>query len=440
MNKKLSLIVSGIMIISLSSASIANAKDRTNTEMECYRYNNIKSYKVLPVKGNVSKNLPQKNTPTKSTLVKVTIPKDTPIKITPPKSTPVKGTAPKDTPIKPSIEYDLNKDGKIDINDVIECKKIIFSTGEYSAKVDYNNDKVLDIKDYEILLQYVEKISTPVSPIPTPGTGHVTLGLEFDVNKDGKVDELDLAVVEKADLYSGKIYYAEYDFNRDGSSDIWDYRFLEDNLFNYTYKAYPDINKDGLINDDDCKYIINSLNQSSQYNLNKDGYISKEDYNYLYFHMPVWGSGTPIPDTDPNLIRIDGLEIDFYNDGKIDCNDLESIPQNTIEPKPTPTPAIVPIDYDLNKDGLVDLKDLDKVAEAIGLSMVYDFDGSGQFDKKDLLFIYNMNLMYDLNSDGKSDNNDIMMVEEVYGDTFCFDFNKDGKLDRNDYLYMLSVI
>ncbi len=261
-------------------------------------------------------------------------------------------------PDTPSYDkYDLDRNrivDKYDLNSLLWAMK----RGVYEPSYDLNADMRIDSKDYGILANAIPT-ATP-SPSVEPTSALVPLGPEFDFNGDGKVNVDDLVILGEAVWGSGE-YKAIYDVNKDGKVDDMDYAFMKHNLVLEISTPVPskipvdyrfDLNSDNVIDSKDLDFLSYIMKYQTICDLNRDGYLNKEDYNILMKQL----ASSQVP-----------------------------------SPNPTPTPVLEPLgpEFDFNKDGIVDNKDLEIVYKTLiaedydSNNKLFDFNRDGKFDKRD---------------------------------------------------------
>ena len=239
------------------------------------------------------------------------------------------------------IRFDLNGDKLNNNNDfallqcVITKKKKLSMENTYKA--DYNNDGVVDAKDAEEMIKYLEKRS---------GQNNYMYYRMGDLNLDGTVDKNDLIALQE---YGNKhiSFKADYklaDFNFDGIVDKSDYKILKA----LTKYQIGDVDFSGTVDIADrdriMKHIANGelLPDDALWygDLNGDGAIDTKDITQLCrdYNIPDYQLG----------------DVDF--NGTVDKADKELIMNHIANIELLPNVAL---SYaDVNRDCCVDVLDV----------------------------------------------------------------------------------
>ena len=165
--------------------------------------------------------------------------------------------------------------------------------------------------------------------------------------------------------------------------------------------------------------------------VNKDGVVNSADINFMNTFI---GTTAGTPDFKPSL--------DFNGDGKIDATDA-ALFQVIYNQATQPTKSA-----DLNKDGLVDYRDLQIFSDAVknGYNKAdFDLNSDGKIDYKDLVILRaaynaaNPSLVGDLTGDRFVDYHDLSYFNDGYRYASqnkvyvpLFDLNSDGVIDYKD--------
>jgi Ca2+-binding EF-hand superfamily protein len=329
--------------------------------------------------------------------------------------------------IKPYQKYDFNQDGVVDGADLAELLTAVGSTDpDDLAKYDLNGDGKIDSTDIAIFNK--AQSNAPNS--------------NYDFNGDGAIDGADLAQMLTYIGSTDPDDLAKYDLNGDGKIDGADVTIFQ-NKWNNSTSVNLDFNGDGKVDGADLAELLTVIGSTDpadilKYDLNKDGVINNDDV--LIFQKAWNGSQPPF------------IDYDFNHDGKIDGEDLALL----LLAVGTTDPGLIKI-YDLNQDGKVDSADVrlfqDKWSNGNGQTgefIGFDFNGDGKIDASDQALLMaamgTPDLRFDANGDGKVDSADLALFLAAWGggtDTRKFegyDFNKDGVVDGADFADLMLNI
>ncbi|MCL1808754.1 MAG: dockerin type I domain-containing protein [Clostridiales bacterium] len=330
-------------------------------------------------------------------------------------------------------KYDLNKDGVVDSVDLYIAKwyyginsdnpkwdtwaKYSDSKGNpiTASLCDVNDDGDVNMFD---LLDIYARYTVP------------DIYGAYDLNKDGKVDSLDMGILQ---LYMGL---------SEGDVDWFAYTAASDTAGNPVYPYMCDFVVDGTIDMLDMAELFSNYTepeeQYSKYDLNKDGVVDSVDL-YIAYRCARFTSSDPGWDSFALYLDSKGSPItqslcDVNGDDVVDILDLVAIIANYTVPDPCSV-------YDLNKDGVVDSLDMDILYLYMGLSesdvdwfaftaasdtagkpvfpYMCDFDGDGEISLSDAAILFeNYTVIYsayDLNKDGKVDGLDLSILQLYMG-------------------------
>ncbi len=225
-------------------------------------------------------------------------------------------------------EYDINGDGRVNDNDVraiylimsgadqylssipdvnanTVLRHILIGTG-YEAQFDVNGDGKVDINDVKALYQQGQTTTedkVDASVILQAILVGDTANQQLDINKDGKVDINDIQMLyQPSDSAGSPSEFPEPEkpvFSLDRGQTDFD-SVLEAVLFGSGYDKQYDINGDGKIGLDDVQYLYSNNTQDTydtnslvrailfggaydpHYDLNGDGRVDMEDLHKLY--------------------------------------------------------------------------------------------------------------------------------------------------------------
>ena len=386
---------------------------------------------------------------------------------------------------------DLNLDNKIDYIDVDILSRKIVGDEKYQKLPIRNLDKILNYGNVDNLTGITYKDLTKLYNYIKGNEELKGIALlSADLNKDGKIDYVDLTILHgylnKIKGYatlpntniSKSIIYG--DINQDGKVDEKDATLLSQYLAKWNLNLNPnqllamDVNLDGKIDGKDqiilARYLakesgytelpyLNNVKQVVYGDANKDGKVDYIDLNELNLFLQ-----------ENNQNKFDTLAkiaVDLNKDGKIDYVDLTILHGylkrvSGFEKLPNEKIKTISKYGDLNNDGIINQKDADILAEMMGKNeipsgvnaIISDIYMDGSFDIRDLLALgqfiagtiksiptLNTNdarTYGDLNGDGKVDYTDLknlyLLTEGKYSLNvkYIADLNKDGKINMVD--------
>ena len=386
---------------------------------------------------------------------------------------------------------DLNLDNKIDYIDVDILSRKIVGDEKYQKLPIRNLDEILNYGNVDNLTGITYKDLTKLYNYIKGNEELKGIALlSADLNKDGKIDYVDLTILHgylnKIKGYatlpntniSKSIIYG--DINQDGKVDEKDATLLSQYLAKWNLNLNPnqllamDVNLDGKIDGKDqiilARYLakesgytelpyLNNVKQVVYGDANKDGKVDYIDLKELNLFLQ-----------ENNQNKFDALAkiaVDLNKDGKIDYVDLTILHGylkrvSGFEKLPNEKIKTISKYGDLNNDGIINQKDADILAEMMGKNeipsgvnaIISDIYMDGSFDIRDLLALgqfiagtiksiptLNTNdarTYGDLNGDGKVDYTDLknlyLLTEGKYSLNvkYIADLNKDGKINMVD--------
>ena len=386
---------------------------------------------------------------------------------------------------------DLNLDNKIDYIDVDILSRKIVGDEKYQKLPIRNLDEILNYGNVDNLTGITYKDLTKLYNYIKENEELKGIALlSADLNKDGKIDYVDLTILHgylnKIKGYatlpntniSKSIIYG--DINQDGKVDEKDATLLSQYLAKWNLNLNPnqllamDVNLDGKIDGKDqiilARYLVkesgytelpylNNVKQVVYGDANKDGKVDYIDLNELNLFLQ-----------ENNQNKFDTLAkiaVDLNKDGKIDYVDLTILHGylkrvSGFEKLPNEKIKTISKYGDLNNDGIINQKDADILAEMMGKNeipsgvnaIISDIYMDGSFDIRDLLALgqfiagtiksiptlntNDVRTYGDLNGDGKVDYTDLknlyLLTEGKYSLNvkYIADLNKDGKINMVD--------
>ena len=386
---------------------------------------------------------------------------------------------------------DLNLDNKIDYIDVDILSRKIVGDEKYQKLPIRNLDEILNYGNVDNLTGITYKDLTKLYNYIKGNEELKGIALlSADLNKDGKIDYVDLTILHgylnKIKGYatlpntniSKSIIYG--DINQDGKVDEKDATLLSQYLAKWNLNLNPnqllamDVNLDGKIDGKDqiilARYLVkesgytelpylNNVKQVVYGDANKDGKVDYIDLNELNLFLQ-----------ENNQNKFDALTkiaVDLNKDGKIDYVDLTILHGylkrvSGFEKLPNEKIKTISKYGDLNNDGIINQKDADILAEMMGKNeipsgvnaIISDIYMDGSFDIRDLLALgqfiagtiksiptlntNDVRTYGDLNGDGKVDYTDLknlyLLTEGKYSLNvkYIADLNKDGKINMVD--------
>ena len=386
---------------------------------------------------------------------------------------------------------DLNLDNKIDYIDVDILSRKIVGDEKYQKLPIRNLDEILNYGNVDNLTGITYKDLTKLYNYIKGNEELKGIALlSADLNKDGKIDYVDLTILHgylnKIKGYatlpntniSKSIIYG--DINQDGKVDEKDATLLSQYLAKWNLNLNPnqllamDVNLDGKVDGKDqiilARYLakesgytelpyLNNVKQVVYGDANKDGKVDYIDLNELNLFLQ-----------ENNQNKFDALAkiaVDLNKDGKIDYVDLTILHGylkrvSGFEKLPNEKIKTISKYGDLNNDGIINQKDADILAEMMGKNeipsgvnaIISDIYMDGSFDIRDLLALgqfiagtiksiptlntNDVRTYGDLNGDGKVDYTDLknlyLLTEGKYSLNvkYIADLNKDGKINMVD--------
>ena len=386
---------------------------------------------------------------------------------------------------------DLNLDNKIDYIDVDILSRKIVGDEKYQKLPIRNLDEILNYGNVDNLTGITYKDLTKLYNYIKGNEELKGIALlSADLNKDGKIDYVDLTILHgylnKIKGYatlpntniSKSIIYG--DINQDGKVDEKDVTLLSQYLAKWNLNLNPnqllamDVNLDGKVDGKDqiilARYLakesgytelpyLNNVKQVVYGDANKDGKVDYIDLNELNLFLQ-----------ENNQNKFDALTkiaVDLNKDGKIDYVDLTILHGylkrvSGFEKLPNEKIKTISKYGDLNNDGIINQKDADILAEMMGKNeipsgvnaIISDIYMDGSFDIRDLLALgqfiagtiksiptlntNDVRTYGDLNGDGKVDYTDLknlyLLTEGKYSLNvkYIADLNKDGKINMVD--------
>ena len=386
---------------------------------------------------------------------------------------------------------DLNLDNKIDYIDVDILSRKIVGDEKYQKLPIRNLDEILNYGNVDNLTGITYKDLTKLYNYIKGNEELKGIALlSADLNKDGKIDYVDLTILHgylnKIKGYatlpntniSKSIIYG--DINQDGKVDEKDATLLSQYLAKWNLNLNPnqllamDVNLDGKIDGKDqiilARYLakesgytelpyLNNVKQVVYGDANKDGKVDYIDLNELNLFLQ-----------ENNQNKFDALTkiaVDLNKDGKIDYVDLTILHGylkrvSGFEKLPNEKIKTISKYGDLNNDGIINQKDADILAEMMGKNkipsgvnaIISDIYMDGSFDIRDLLALgqfiagtiksiptlntNDVRTYGDLNGDGKVDYTDLknlyLLTEGKYSLNvkYIADLNLDGKINMVD--------
>ena len=386
---------------------------------------------------------------------------------------------------------DLNLDNKIDYIDVDILSRKIVGDEKYQKLPIRNLDEILNYGNVDNLTGITYKDLTKLYNYIKGNEELKGIALlSADLNKDGKIDYVDLTILHgylnKIKGYatlpntniSKSIIYG--DINQDGKVDEKDATLLSQYLAKWNLNLNPnqllamDVNLDGKVDGKDqiilARYLakesgytelpyLNNVKQVVYGDANKDGKVDYIDLNELNLFLQ-----------ENNQNKFDALTkiaVDLNKDGKIDYVDLTILHGylkrvSGFEKLPNEKIKTISKYGDLNNDGIINQKDADILAEMMGKNempsgvnaIISDIYMDGSFDIRDLLALgqfiagtiksiptlntNDVRTYGDLNGDGKVDYTDLknlyLLTEGKYSLNvkYIADLNKDGKINMVD--------
>jgi hypothetical protein len=336
---------------------------------------------------------------------------------------------------------DVNRDGIInwwDIQDFADC---LMNCSQVESEMDLNSDGRLNALDLAILRAAYNKAN------PT---------LIGETNGDGKVEWRD--ILEFAECLNHCAYYnGVIDFNSDGRINALDLEILRANYNSENPTLIGETNGDGFVTWRDIREFAECFVHCSYYNANFDfdssGRIDPRDLSILR---------TSYNNNNPKLIgesngddKIDWRDIlefaecfnhctyynamfDFDSNGKIDPKDLAIVRASYNAANPN-------LIGEQNGDGVVNWRDIREFGKCFADCQEYnanaDLNADGRIDPRDLAIIRtshnaaNPTLVAEVNGDGVINQRDLDdLTAMIDGEKYFAegDLNSDGKVDKLD--------
>lgn len=267
--------------------------------------------------------------------------------------------------------------------------------------------------------------------------------LKGDMDGNGKLDDNDVAML--LDISLGKVEpdanaLLRGDLTGDGQITIKDVKQLLKEINNY--RVVGDVNKDGLINEEDSNLILDislgkvepDANMKYRADIDGDGQVTIKDVRQLLNQInnritlgDVNNDGIINEDDvyltlDISLRKVEAdektvLRADMDGDGRVTIKDVKKLLQQVKNPRMV---------GDVNKDEIID--------EADALLIVDIALGKAEADDK-------LTLRADVDGDGQITIKDARAVLKMINDNFKVgDANKDGKLTQEDVDIMNDIV
>lgn len=353
--------------------------------------------------------------------------------------------------------YDINNDGKIDVEDYNYIYNYMKAEKPYNEKYDLNNDGTLNQEDSQIIYDFIE----------------------FQKN-DEYIDETDYTILKV--IISEKEYNKEFedlntilDINFDGRVDEQDKQEYDKNIINY---------KDIVIekstqNKETINEMYNLISQYSEIDINKikekinkDGldktisYINsgKNDENDEDYTKYDFNNDNIVDNTDLKILNLFYLS-DLNKDGSVDYNDMKiakEFKKYITEINNEEEIKEILAKYSKNKP---DIK-LEQIEQNLNQQDKYDLNEDKKVNDNDLNIliknqkiqsrdISNINLReltniigIDVNKDGFTNDEDLKIIKvyNEYSNTKDdngyqrLDINEDGNINQKDYELLREII
>ncbi|MFA6610466.1 MAG: dockerin type I domain-containing protein, partial [Candidatus Omnitrophota bacterium] len=258
------------------------------------------------------------------------------------------------------VKSDVDDDGDVDEEDVRVLASVKALFNEQGNPLDINKDNSVDLNDVKLLVDIYKDIDEGrAMSIEELGT--------YDITNDGIVNSLDVS--EMQDILRGHV-----DVNLDGIVDSADEVFIDKVIEYMQIGVTPfemqllDLDGDGELTSYDVYRGKQLLNIYERGDVDGDGYITQYDI----------------------------LELDRINKF---IKDVQTYLPETVKRA------------DINRDGVVDEKDKNMLAEIVKNAVDIDGDGAINGDDVDLLYKVIEGLRYGM------DNQEVFIEDEVYTDT-----------------------
>ena len=247
---------------------------------------------------------------------------------------------------------------------ILEYLRIKY-TGNYSEglrhlieKGDINKDSRVNSEDLELLKKYIDTgIATKINRNGEINNTAVNINdwKKADINEDGSIDAKDVEIYKtltgRADTIRKIQQYLRLDINGDGEVNNYDCE---------QYQAMmTDVNEDGIVSDDDrivAEIYLKEINKDELENRKINILKEKNDYENLYIQaIAVRDSKNKVyKDFFENEYWINNKNIDNYCKAETKETNKKSENNKIIEE----IEAVIK-KLDLNKDGMIDQRDID---------------------------------------------------------------------------------
>ena len=324
---------------------------------------------------------------------------------------------------------DLNLDNKIDYIDVDILSRKIVGDEKYQKLPIRNLDKILNYGNVDNLTGITYKDLTKLYNYIKGNEELKGIALlSADLNKDGKIDYVDLTILHG---YLNKIKGYETLPNTNISKSI----------------MYGDINQDGKVDEKDATLLSQYLakwnlnlnpNQLLAMDVNLDGKIDGKDQIILARYLAKESGYTELPYLN-NVKQV--VYGDANKDGKVDYIDLNELNLFLQENNQNKFDALTKIAVDLNKDGKIDYVDLTILHGYLNKIKGYETLPNTNISKS---------IMYgDINQDGKVDEKDATLLSQYLAkwnlnlnpnQLLAMDVNLDGKIDGKDQIILARYL
>ena len=323
--------------------------------------------------------------------------------------------------IPPLAGADVNRDGKVDPDDLGYLYDMLFGFFEYDTRSDLDGDDNFYLySDGQLLQNYLIYL---MDATPYRGLG--------DVNGDGTIDTTDLYQIgNNLNYHNYSVDNPAKDINGDGLVNAWDYiilaKIIQNGWFdpNDTPGGTGDINSDSKVDPDDWNLMWDFIKgkrtptagEKTAADLNNDGTINATDAALL-----------------ENLVKtaFDQDVADYRGRGDVDGNGkLNAADANIIkgiaQERGNTVPSGQPL-ADVNGDGKVDGWDYFILLKVIANGWIepYDLDDDGAVNPHD------WDLLIDFVQQWQTPD---------VAQAFIADYNRDGELDMTDTDRLRDII
>ncbi|RJO59399.1 hypothetical protein C4546_02165 [Candidatus Parcubacteria bacterium] len=411
------------------------------------------------------------------------------------------------------LKGDANADGLVNLQDAYYISDNLFRNGASPAAVgcaDVSGNGEVDISDALILTRLQAKtplvkaldfsaatyINEIISPLPVPQEFPVPAFLTGDVNGDNKVDYADALFLANYVFNSGPSPepLSRGDLNADNKVDVADVNILFDLTLPYSQFAprlsLADLNSDGKVDESDAQIIFNfSINKISTIDVSKADITNDTKVDFVDFYVlndylkdqltTTFTIGSLV--TDASYEFIFG---DVNGDNQVNLTDADFLLAYLYKKGPAPSPLVrgdingnnvitildvtalltllntqsenTPVlDGDINKDQVVDGKDVDVLFDALRRGTVLGGDINRDGRNNDLIDLFalvdllkldeNNKPLYDFNNDGVVNLSDVdFLLAYLYKNgpaptnLVAADLNSDGQVSMADVIAMLN--